>query len=132
MSGKLIATIYFYVISVGAIVLMVIGVFNVVNFFVNSTQYDKYPLRYNMISNCDNPYGRGIDTYPAKPMLVPNEATLSAEEIKFNKELCLKNEVADRKQHQVDDMKNALTFPLVGIVLFLIHFPLARKQTKDV
>ena len=102
--------------------------------FVNSTQYEKYPLRYNMISNCDNPYnGRFIETYPAvKPIPAPNEATLSAEEIKFNKELCLKNEVADRKQHQVDDMKNALTFPLVGIVLFLIHFPLARKQTKDV
>ena len=57
MAGKTIATLYFYVISAGSIVLMVIGIFSIVNFVINSTQYDKYPLKY--------PQGT-CETYPYK------------------------------------------------------------------
>lgn len=134
MSGKTIATIYFYLISAGSIVLMVIGVFNAVNFVVNSTQYDKYPLRYSGVSSCD----MGVDgslgrPVPAKAPVPPGgqESTPSAEEIQRAKEQCLKNEEADRTQHRVDDLKNAITFSLVGLVLFLIHFPQAKKQSKE-
>lgn len=131
MPGKTIATIYFYIISAGAIVLIVIGVFSIVNFIINSTQYDKYPLRYGGMSSCEY----GIDgIYPVIPapakMVLPPQTTPSVEEIKRAKELCLKNEEVDRKTHQVDDLKNALTFSLVGIILFLIHFPSARKRSQ--
>ena len=44
MSEKTIATIYFYVISAASLALIVIGIFNIVNFLINSTQYEKYPL----------------------------------------------------------------------------------------
>lgn len=135
MPGKIIATIYFYVISAASIALIVIGIFNIVNFVINSTQFEKYPLRYGGVSNCEYAtdgsfIGRG--PVPAVKMVPPgSESTPSAEEIQRAKEQCLKNEEADRKQHRVDDLKNAVTFSLVGIVLFLIHFPQARKQSKN-
>lgn len=135
MSGKLIATIYFYLISAGAIVLIVIGIFNTVSFFINSTQYEKYPLRYGGVSNCeyanDGLYYPGMMapvTVPVKPAGV-EIATPSAEAVQKSKEQCLKNEEVDRVQHRVEDMKNSLTFLVVGAVLFWIHFPQAKKRS---
>lgn len=119
MSGKIIATIYFYVISAASLALIVIGIFNAVNFIINSTQYDKYPLRY--------PQG-SCESYPYK--FGPYPATPSAEEAEKQKQDCLKQENALSKKQKIDDLKNAITFTLVGIVLFSIHFPLARKQSK--
>ncbi len=133
--SKIIATIYFYIISAAAIALIVIGIFNSVSYLINSTQYDRYPLRYGGISNCefanDFPY-RGPGVVAMKPGFPggPMETTPSAEEMKKAKEQCLKNEEAERKSHQVDDLKNAITFTLVGLVLFVIHFPQARKRSE--
>src|SRR3989344_6860568 len=123
MAGKTIATLYFYVISAGSIVLMVIGIFSIVNFVINSTQYDKYPLKYPQ-GTCETyPYKFG--PYPAmeREML----ATPSAAELEKQKQICLEQEEKLSKQQRIDDMKNAITFSLVGLILFLIHFPMARK-----
>src|SRR3989344_2945080 len=130
MPGKTIATIYFYIISAASLALIVIGIFNAVNFLINSTQYDKYPLRYGGISNCDYVDGYSRAPVPAVKM-IPPESTPSAEESKRIKEQCLINEEAERKQHKIDDLKNAITFSLVGLILFSIHFPLARKQSNS-
>lgn len=135
MSGKLIGQIYFYLISAASLALIVIGVFNAVNFVINTTQYDKYPMRWGAVSSCDYVSG----DYKVGPQMmnisVPGgvvpETTPSAQEIEKQKQLCLKNEEADRKQHKVDDLRNAVTFSLIGTVLFLIHFPQARKLSKD-
>lgn len=137
MSGRLIATIYFYVISAGSLILIVIGIFNIVNFIINSTQYDKYPTRYfGPAGSCESvPYKYGayqvpvdIRGVPATPSANPGTGP-SAEELEKQKKECLGQEELDRKQHRIDDMKNAITFTMVGIVLFIIHFPLARKQS---
>lgn len=131
MSGKLIATIYFYLISVGSIVLMVIGVFSWANFFINLTQYDKYPTRYGPpVAECDDsgyPYKSGPYTMAIDGS--QTMATRSAEEKAKDKEACEKQMELDRKAHKIDDIKNAITFSLVGIILFLIHFPQARKRS---
>lgn len=129
MSGKSIATVYFYLISAVAIGLMVTGVFNGVSFVLNSTQYDEYPLRYGPARDCEM-FGY---PYPAKIVLPGDlrESTPSADEIKKQKELCQEQLELERKQHRVDDIKNAITFTSIGIVLFLIHFPQAKKYSKD-
>lgn len=128
MSGKLVATIYFYIISAASLALIVIGIFNGVNFLINSTQYEKYPLRYPQGSCEGYPYKFG--PYPAMDVRdVPT--TPSATELEKQKQSCLKQEDALSKQQKIDDLKNAITFSLVGIVLFLIHFPNARKFSKD-
>ncbi|MDP3732971.1 MAG: hypothetical protein Q8Q91_00370 [Candidatus Daviesbacteria bacterium] len=125
MSGKTIATIYFYIISAASLALIVIGIFNAVNFGINITQYEKYPLRFPQ-GSCES-YPFKFGPYPAMEGRI---ATPSAEETEHQKQLCLKQENALSKQQKIDDMKNAITFTLVGTILFLIHFPLARKQSK--
>src|SRR3989338_3737777 len=131
MSGKLIATVYFYVISAGSLILIVIGIFNIVNFIINSTQYDKYPTRYSMPGDCEGVPYKYCGPVPAATVdLRGIPATPSAEELEKQKRACIKQDELDRKQHKIDDMKNAITFTLVGAVLFLIHFPLARKQSR--
>ncbi len=120
MSGKTIATIYFYIISAASLALIVIGIFNAVNFGINITQYEKYPLRYPQGSCEGYPYKFGAPT-PASP---------SASELEKQKQDCLKQDMALSKQQKIDDLKNAITFTLVGSILFLIHFPLARKQSR--
>lgn len=130
MSGKTIATIYFYVISAASLALIVIGIFNAVNFVINSTQYEKYPLRYPQGSCELLPSKFGPGPYPAIDVRGA-PATPSAEEIEKQKESCLKQEDALSKQQKIDDLKNAVTFTLVGLILFSIHFPLARKQSKE-
>ena len=126
MSGKTIATIYFYIVSAASLALIVIGIFNGVNFFINSTQYDKYPLKYSQ-GNCEGyPYKFG--PYPAMDVRgLP--ATPSAKEMEEQKKACIKQEDELSKKQKIDDLKNAITFSLVGSVLFSIHFPLARKQS---
>ena len=126
MSGKTIATIYFYIISAASLALIVIGIFNAVNFGINSTQYEKYPLHYPQGSCEGYPYKFG--PYPA---METREATPSADELEKQKQDCLKQENALSKQQKIDDLKNSITFTLIGTVLFLIHFPLARKQSRS-
>ncbi len=130
MSGKSIATIYFYIISAASLALIVIGIFSAVNFGINSTFYDKYPLRYGPPGDCET---LGYP-YPAKMVPLPGEAkesTPSAEELKKQKEICEKQQESERKQHKIGDIRNALTFTLIGVILFLIHFPQAKKFSKD-
>lgn len=125
MSGKLIATIYFYLVSASALVLIIIGIFNGVNFIINSTQFEKYPLRYQQ-GDCGvfgMPY-----PYKITPETAKFDSSISAGEKQKQVENCEKQQELDRKQHKIEDLKNASTFTLVGLVLFLIHFPLARKQ----
>jgi hypothetical protein len=131
MSGKTIATLYFYVISAGSIVLMVIGIFNAVTFGINSYLYEKYPLPWGETS-CDSYPVPLMEKAirPTEPMIYP-PATPSAEELQRQKQLCLKQQELERKKYQVSDLRNALTFSAVGVVLFLIHFPMARKQSRD-
>ncbi len=132
MNGRTIALIYFYLISAAALALIVVGIFNSVNFVINFTQYDKYPLRYGAVSNCESPYaGPYSRSYPSKLAPDTEFATPSPDQLEKDKELCLRNEEADRQQHKIEDLKNSLTFSLVGVILFAIHFPQARKQSKE-
>lgn len=126
MSGKTIATIYFYLISAASLLLIVIGIFSILNFVINSTQYDKYPLRYSQ-PDCE----AGYSYYPVKPTpFMESETTPSAKELERQKAACIKQQEDERKQHRVENLRDAIGFSLIGLVLFLIHFPLARKQSK--
>ncbi len=129
MSGKTIATIYFYLISAVSLFLIVIGIFSVVTFIINSTEYDKYPLRYTQ-PDCEFSFNNY--PYPAKPMsLDEKSSTSSAQDLAKQKQFCLNQQEIDRKQHRIEDLKNSLAFSLIGIVLFLIHFPQARKHSRS-
>lgn len=127
MSGKTIATIYFYLISAAALALIVIGIFNGVNFVINSTQYEKYPLRFGQVIDCNNNFGPV--PYKIISPTSPESATPSAQDLQKQKQQCETNVELQRKQYRLDDIKNTVAFTLVGIILFSIHFPLARKHS---
>ena len=81
MSGKLIALIYFYLISAAALALIVIGIFNSVNYFVNTTQFEKYPLLYRN-ENCDLPYATDMYSMPVRPEGIASPSAKEQEEMK--------------------------------------------------
>ncbi|MEO6509098.1 MAG: hypothetical protein ABIO02_04030 [Patescibacteria group bacterium] len=117
MLGKNVSVVYFYLVSLIGLILMIFGVFFAINYFVNITQYDTYPLRYS--ESCDTIYAAPVD------MQKPSDV-----DIEKQKRDCEVRQSIERKRTQVDDLKNAISFPLIGIILFLIHFPIARRQTK--
>lgn len=133
MSGKLIGLIYFYLVSAASLALIVIGIFSGINYLINITQYDKYPLYYGSEQQCENMYpyykGRPVPETAALDVPAPN-STPSAQEIEEARAQCKSQQEFDRKQRQVNDLKDTLAFTLIGVVLFAIHFPLARKHSK--
>jgi hypothetical protein len=126
--GKLISLIYFYLVSVIGIILLIIGLYNGVSYVVNVTQYDLYPTRYAGNDDCS------YLTQPAPPKPAPGTDTLasiSAEEQKTQKTACEKRVALDRKQHKVDNIKDAIFFTLVGIILLALHFPVAIRRSGE-
>lgn len=131
MVGRLIGLIYFYLISAISIGLLIFASFSFATLLINLTQYDKYPLRYGM-ENCevDSPQSYVKGPY-ATPVTDQGQiATMSADERQVLKKRCEDQADYDRKQHKLDDIKNSLVATFVGLVLFLIHFPQARKMSK--
>lgn len=127
MSRKTIATIYFYLVSAASLALIVIGIFHTVNFVINSTQYERYPLRWGPEVDCET---EGYYRYgPIPEKITP--ATSSAQELEKQKQFCQRQQEEERVRHKVDDLKNAATFTLVGAIFFIIHFPLARRQSRE-
>lgn len=128
---KLIGLIYFYVISAVSVGILIFATFSWASLIINLTQYDQYPLRFGTV-NCEtNPYSRGA--YPLYPVSEDGKipASMSAEEKENAKVVCREDVEAERKQNKLEDIKNSVTSTLVGIVLFLIHFPTAKKMSKE-
>lgn len=128
MSGKHISLVYFYLVSAISLVILFFGVYYSVNLALNLTQFEKYPLFY-MAEDCEaNPFFNPKGPYPADVTPATNP---SAEEIKKQIVTCEKRVENERKQQKINDIKNAASFTIAGLFLFLIHFPLARKHSKS-
>lgn len=96
-------------------------------FALNSTQYETYPLRF-FGEDCENAYLMKVPpSYPGSE----SQSSSSAEENKSLKQECLTRQELDRKQHKLEDLRNSIVFTVVGFVLFFVHFPTARKISKE-
>ena len=127
--GRLISLIYFYLVSIIGLILLIIGIYNIVTFTVNSIQYDKYPLRYAGNEECGY-YSR--EAIPAKPIEGNSIApTLSPEEVENQRKACEVRVERERKQQKVDDMKNSIYFTLTGVILLAIHLPIALRKSSE-
>lgn len=124
MKGKIITLIYFYLVSLLAIIFLVVGVYNSVTFVVNNTQFENYPLRYGGMDRCG--YIEPIAVTKEDP-----QASVSAKQANEQKIQCEKSLAEERIQHKVDDIKNGIVFTLLGIILFATHFPIALKRSKE-
>lgn len=125
--GKLISLIYFYLVSIIGIIMLIAGLYNGVSYVVNITQYDKYPLQYG---NEDCTYLS--QSAPPKAVVGTDSlASLSAEEQKLQKAACEQRVELERKQHKVNNIKDAIFFTLVGIILLALHFPVAIRRSGE-
>jgi len=116
---KLIPTIYFYTVSLIGLVLLIIGIFASIHFVVNITQFSNYPLGYNPIDRCQTP-----QPVPAKGTTEPVISTVSKED-------CLKEVDQERQLLKTQDLEKAVSFTIIGSIVFSIHFYFARKQSKS-
>ena len=133
MHPRIIALIYFYVVSAAALMLFVIGIFRAVNLGVNLIAYDTYPLLYAQDCNSGGVVPVSISSKVASSPVAPasEPATPSAQQLQSQIDACLAGQSQERKQQEVSDIKDSITFTLVGLILFLIHFPIARRMSAE-
>jgi len=113
---KLIPQIYFYVVSLIGLVLLIIGVFADVHYIINISSGGPYPLAYSLPERCSTP----MFAVPAGEKQVPDaQSTYAA---------CVKSVEDERRATQRNDLEKALSFTIVGLIVFGIHFYFARKQ----
>jgi hypothetical protein len=126
--GKLISLIYFYLVSVIAILLLIIGLYNLVSFGINTVFYDDYPLSYGS-EDCSYL----TQTAPIKPLPEATDslASISAEQAQEQKIACENRIIAERKRTQVNDIKNGIYFTLIGTILLSLHFPIALRRSAE-
>lgn len=125
--GKLISLIYFYLVSIIAIILLIVGLYNLVSFGINSVFYDKYPLQYG---NEDCSYL--AQTEPVKSAVGTDTlASISAEQAAIQKKACEDRIESERKRNQVNDVKDGIFFTLIGIILLALHFPVALRRSAE-
>lgn len=111
---KLIPVIYYYLLSAVGMVLIIIGLFNTFNYVTGITIYEKYPLPYGNETRCDY-----------MPTSVKEEGITTPTRME-----CLEGLEAERKKAQADDLKNAIAFTTIGILVFGLHFFFARKSSR--
>lgn len=123
--ANLVKTIYLYVFSGVGLSLFIIGVFMAIQYLVNTTQFEKYPLNTWEETQCEYPPYLSV----AKPMPVEEttDATPSAEEVKKQEERCTTNQESMRNRKRVDDLTRALTFLVIGPLVFFPHWRMTKK-----
>lgn len=125
---NLIKTIYLYVFSGVGLALILFGSYSAIRYFVNVTQFEQYPLAQWEETQCAYP---AIGYSVAKPVMEDrtNLASPSAEEIEKQEKLCKENTEKQRKRKQTDDLTHTLATLLIGILVFIPHWKLARKSS---
>lgn len=126
--GRLIGLIYFYLVSLVGLVLLLVGLYAAFTYFVNTTQYDEYPLLYPPES-CDTV------SYPAVPVPVDESLSVApSPDIQYMEEQkvqCEERLEAKRKDQRLGDVKNAIFFTAAGILLLGFHLPFGVKKSRD-
>ena len=114
---KLIPSIYFYVVSLIGLVILIIGVFSDIHYFVNISSGSVYPLPYSAPERCAVPAPAVSGT--------PEKQTPDAQKAY---QLCLQSVEDERQTTKRNDLEKAISYTLIGAIVFGIHFFFARKQ----
>lgn len=114
---KLIPSIYFYVLSLVGMVLLIIGLFTATHYIVGTTMYPKYPLQYGNESRC------AIQMVPAG-----EKSAVTPEQVRSS---CLQDLENERSIIRANDLEKSISFTLIGLAVFGIHFYFARKTKKE-
>lgn len=110
---RLIPTIYFYVVSLIGLILLIIGVFADVHYLVNASSGPLYPLPYGTEARCSIP-------------LAPGEKQTTSSQQIYND--CKQQLEEERRLTKRNDLEKAVSYTLIGLIVFGIHFYYARKS----
>lgn len=111
--NSIVKTAYFYVFSAIGIILLVVGIFKLSDFTVRNFFLDNYYLDYEA--------GRCSYLEPVK--LEGQETTVNID----TQKKCEQDLDREREVKKVTDIASAITFIIVGTVLFVFHYRRARN-----
>ena len=115
---KTIPLLYFYTVSLIGFVLLIIGIFSSIHYFVNISSYTDYPLGYIPETRCA--------PMQAPPQVVPGKIDTTQTQQSYLD--CIKNIQAERQILKTKDAEKALSFTIIGLLVFGIHFAYARLR----
>lgn len=108
--SDLIKSIYLYLFTAVGLVLIIVGVFQLSNYIIKITVFEKYNLGYEE-TRCDY----------LPQSVAPGEDKTATGTAKTEKEKCEKTTEELRKFKKVTDGARAVTFLLVGGAVFAFH-----------
>ncbi|MDE2026304.1 MAG: hypothetical protein KGJ07_07455 [Patescibacteria group bacterium] len=117
---KLIPLIYFYTVSLIGLVLLIIGIFSDIHYIVNIASGSQYPLPYGVDQRCMVPAIPFPSGYAQKQSSDQQPAY----------QTCLKSVEEDRAMTKRTDLEKALSYSVVGLFVFAIHFYYARRKLQ--
>lgn len=116
--GKFLKTLYFYFFSAVGLILVIIGIFQLSDFAVRRYLLPKYNLGYEE-NRCD---------YLTQPISVTKEESAPTDsDLKEQAKKCEEKLEEYRKYKEVTDFARAVSFIVVGGVVFAFHFKQTRK-----
>lgn len=115
---KLVPSIYFYTVSLIGLVLLIIGIFSDIHYLVNISSDSKYPLPYAVDQRC---------IIPSAPIPSGTVEKQSPEQSNAY-QTCLSGIEEERTTTQRNDLEKALSYTLVGFIVFGIHFYYVRRK----
>jgi hypothetical protein len=131
-----IKTVYLYIFSGIGLLLILFGAYNGILFTVKSTQFSEYPLNRYEEGQC--PYGMPPVPSMAQPMekqgitiSATNESEINKqyeESYKRFKQECEETTKRKREISKVQDMTHSIAALLLGVLVFIPHWKLARKS----
>jgi len=113
---KLIPSIYFYVLSLVGMILLIIGLFSAIHYVVGVSAYPKYPLQYGNEGRCS------LQMFP-----IGEKSAVTPQQMRNE---CLKDLENEREITKVNDLEKSISFTLIGLAVFCIHFYFARRLKK--
>lgn len=114
-------TIYLYVVSIVALIILCIGVYRVVDFATRKFVFGKYVMDFYEEERCMN-----MPTYI--PSSDGSTKSMTDAQAKEQKDTCQKSLEQSRKYREVLDLTGSLTTLLLGSGLYYSHFVYLRKK----
>ena len=114
-------TIYLYVVSIVALIILCIGVYRVVDYSTRKFVFGKYVMDFYEEDRCMN-----MPTYI--PSSDGSSKPMTDTQIKDQKDTCQKSVEQSRKYREVLDLTGSLTTLLLGAGLYYSHFVYLRKK----
>ncbi len=116
---ELIRSIYLYLFTAVGLILIIVGIFQISNYIIKITAFDKYQLGYEE-SKCD---------YITEPVAL-DQKSVSTEEAKLKNDKCLQGLEELRRYKKITDGARAITFLLVGGGVFWFHLTRSNLLSK--